>query len=91
MLKSYLYNNLVEAGCDEAGRGSLAGPVFAAAVILPKKFQHPVLNDSKKLSAAQRSELRDEIIEKLQSKYQQEAFQHWLDKMMSEYFIGVYI
>jgi ribonuclease HII len=64
MLKSYLYNNLVEAGCDEAGRGSLAGPVFAAAVILPKKFRHPILNDSKKLTAVQRSELRDEIIEK---------------------------
>ena len=64
MLKSHLYRNLVEAGCDEAGRGSLAGPVFAAAVILPKKFHHPVLNDSKKLTAAQRSELRDEIIEK---------------------------
>ena len=62
MLKSYLYRNLIEAGCDEAGRGCLAGPVFAAAVILPKNFKHPVLNDSKKLTAKQRSELRDEII-----------------------------
>ena len=62
MLKSYLYRNLVEAGCDEAGRGCLAGPVAAAAVILPKNFKHPVLNDSKKLTARQRSELRDEII-----------------------------
>ena len=62
MLKSYLYHNLSDAGCDEAGRGCLAGPVVAAAVILPKYFNHPVLNDSKKLTAKQRSELRDEII-----------------------------
>lgn len=62
MLKSYLYYNMVEAGCDEAGRGCLAGPVVAAAVILPKKFKHPVLNDSKKLSAKQRYLLRNEII-----------------------------
>lgn len=62
MLKSFLYNNLVEAGCDEAGRGCLAGPVVAAAVILPKRFKHPILNDSKKLSVKQRTELRDDII-----------------------------
>lgn len=62
MLKSYLYRNLIEAGCDEAGRGCLAGPVFAAAVILPKNFRHPVLTDSKKLSARQRNILKDEII-----------------------------
>lgn len=62
MLKSYMYHNLTEAGCDEAGRGCLAGPVVAAAVILPKNFRHPVLNDSKKLTAKQRAELRDEII-----------------------------
>ena len=62
MLKSFLYNNLIEAGCDEAGRGCLAGPVVAAAVILPKKYKHPVLNDSKKLTAKQRTMLRDEII-----------------------------
>jgi len=62
MLKSFLYNNLIEAGCDEAGRGCLAGPVVAAAVILPKNFKHPVLNDSKKLSARQRALLRDEIM-----------------------------
>ena len=62
MLKSYMYHNLTEAGCDEAGRGCLAGPVVAAAVILPKNFKHPVLNDSKKLTAKQRSLLRDEII-----------------------------
>jgi ribonuclease HII len=62
MLKSYLFRNLIEAGCDEAGRGCLAGPVVAAAVILPKNYKHPVLNDSKKLTAKQRSELREEII-----------------------------
>jgi len=62
MLKSYMYNNLTEAGCDEAGRGCLAGPVVAAAVILPKNYKHPVLNDSKKLTPKQRSELREEII-----------------------------
>jgi ribonuclease HII len=62
MLKSYLYRNLTEAGCDEAGRGCLAGPVTAAAVILPKNFKHPVLNDSKKLTARQRMLLRDEIM-----------------------------
>jgi ribonuclease HII len=62
MLKSCLYHNLIEAGCDEAGRGCLAGPVVAAAVILPKNYRHPVLNDSKKLSAKLRSQLKDEII-----------------------------
>jgi ribonuclease HII len=62
MLRSFLYHNLIEAGCDEAGRGSLAGPVAAAAVILPKNYKHPVLNDSKKLSARERLEMKDEII-----------------------------
>ena len=62
MLKSFLYHNLIEAGCDEAGWGCLAGPVVAAAVILPKNYKHPVLNDSKKLTAKQRNILRDEIL-----------------------------
>ncbi len=62
MLRSFLYQNLTEAGCDEAGRGCLAGPVVAAAVILPKRFRHPVLNDSKKLSAKQRSVIKEDII-----------------------------
>lgn len=48
----------IEAGCDEAGRGCLAGPVVAAAVILPKRFSHPLLNDSKQLSEGERNELR---------------------------------
>jgi ribonuclease HII len=63
MLKQYYTEDLVEAGCDEAGRGCLAGPVFAAAVILPKDFTDNTLDDSKKLSAVQRIGLR-EIIEK---------------------------
>ena len=57
-LAPYFKKNEIEAGCDEAGRGCLAGPVFAAAVILPKKFNHPLLNDSKKLTKAQRNKLR---------------------------------
>ena len=63
MLKSYYQDILIEAGCDEAGRGCFAGPVFAAAVILPKNFCHPLLNDSKKLTEEERNELRP-IIEK---------------------------
>ncbi|MDX9948195.1 MAG: ribonuclease HII [Bacteroidales bacterium] len=62
MLKSCLYRNLIEAGCDEAGRGCLAGPVVAAAVILPKNYRHPVLNDSKQLTARQRAVLKEEIM-----------------------------
>ena len=60
MLKHYPFNGLV-AGCDEAGRGCLAGPVVAAAVILPKKFQNHILNDSKKLTEKKRDELEDLI------------------------------
>lgn len=58
MLLPYLNRNLLEAGCDEAGRGCLAGPVVAAAVILPEGFQSEVLNDSKQLSEKQRDALR---------------------------------
>ena len=58
MLKSYHKKRKNEAGCDEAGRGCFAGPVFAAAVILPKNFYHPELNDSKLLTAEQRKSLR---------------------------------
>ncbi len=61
MLKSFYSKTGIEAGCDEAGRGCLAGPVFAAAVILPKSFFHPLLNDSKQLSAANRDLLRKVI------------------------------
>ncbi len=62
-LLNYLNADLTEAGCDEAGRGPLAGSVFAAAVILPKDFHHPLLNDSKKMSEKAREILRP-IIEK---------------------------
>jgi ribonuclease HII len=63
MLKSYFDKTKLEAGCDEAGRGCLAGPVFAAAVILPKDYRNKILNDSKQLTDKIRYELR-EVIEK---------------------------
>jgi ribonuclease HII len=63
MLQSYLQKELIEAGLDEAGRGCYAGPVFAAAVILPVGFNHPLLNDSKQLKEKERDFLRP-IIEK---------------------------
>ncbi len=62
MLKSYFQKEKIEAGCDEAGRGCLAGPVVAAAVILPKKYKHKVLNDSKQLTEKQRFEIKKDII-----------------------------
>lgn len=58
MLLPYYHKTGIEAGCDEAGRGCLAGPVTAAAVILPKAFKHPLLNDSKLLTHTQREQLR---------------------------------
>jgi ribonuclease HII len=58
MLQPYFQTTLTEAGCDEAGRGCLAGPVFAATVILPKEFYHPLLNDSKQLTERDRYALR---------------------------------
>ena len=64
MLQSHFNSEgLIEAGCDEAGRGCLAGAVFAAAVILPPNYENPLLNDSKQLSAKKREELRT-IIER---------------------------
>lgn len=63
MLENQYQYDLLEAGCDEAGRGCLAGPVFAAAVILPRDFHHPLLNDSKQLTERQRDLLRP-IIER---------------------------
>ena len=62
-LLNYLVADRMEAGCDEAGRGPLAGPVFAASVILPKDFHHPLLNDSKKMTEKSRDLLRP-IIER---------------------------
>lgn len=61
MLKANYNEGMIECGCDEAGRGCLAGPVFAAAVILPKNFHSDTLNDSKQLTAHQRYRLREEI------------------------------
>jgi len=58
MLQSFFQEDLLEAGCDEAGRGCYAGPVFAAAVILPAGFSHPLLNDSKQVKEKTREELR---------------------------------
>jgi len=63
VLLPFYHQGLIEAGCDEAGRGCLAGPVFAAAVILASDFYHPLLNDSKQLNESQRMLLRP-IIEK---------------------------
>ena len=61
MLAPFYQDEFLEAGCDEAGRGCLAGPVFAAAVILPKDFHHPLLNDSKQIKEKDRFALRIEI------------------------------
>jgi ribonuclease HII len=61
MLRSSFTKTLIEAGCDEAGRGCLAGPVVAAAVIFPKKYRHKLLNDSKQLSKEEREALRFDI------------------------------
>ena len=61
MLPSFYQDVLIEAGCDEAGRGCYAGPVFAAAVILPKNFKHPLLNDSKQVGEKQRLILKEVI------------------------------
>lgn len=62
MLKSSLTENLIEAGCDEVGRGCLAGPVVAAAVILPKNYTHDLLNDSKQLTKEERQSVRVDIL-----------------------------
>jgi ribonuclease HII len=62
MLEPYYHSGVIEAGCDEAGRGCLAGPVYAAAVIMPPDFRNDILNDSKQLTEKKRYQLR-EIIE----------------------------
>lgn len=61
MLESHYYNGLIEAGCDEAGRGCLAGSVYAAAVILPPDYKNDLLNDSKQLTEKRRYALREQI------------------------------
>jgi ribonuclease HII len=75
LLKLYYQTELVEAGCDEAGRGCLAGPVFAAAVILPEGFYHEKLNDSKQVTEEDRYELRA-FIEKNAISYQVASVDH---------------
>jgi ribonuclease HII len=62
MLRSSFTKDLIEAGCDEVGRGCLAGPVVAAAVVLPKKYRHKLLNDSKQLSPEERLSIREDIL-----------------------------
>ncbi len=62
MLYSSFTSGFIEAGCDEAGRGCLAGPVTAAAVILPQQYEHPVLNDSKQLTRDERLAIREDIL-----------------------------
>ena len=64
MLRNFFFENKIECGVDEAGRGCLAGPVVAAAVILPKNFKHKLLNDSKQVKETDREILRKEILEK---------------------------
>ncbi|NEN24094.1 ribonuclease HII [Cryomorpha ignava] len=74
-LKSYFKRGLCEAGCDEAGRGCLAGPVVAAAVILPKGWNHPLLNDSKLITENNRDILRQAI---------EKDFEHWAVGFVSQ-------
>ena len=69
---------VLEAGCDEAGRGPLAGPVFAAAVILPEGFSHPLLDDSKKMSEKNRLLLRDTMAEVGMRNYSKEWWHYFL-------------
>lgn len=81
MLNPFFHNHLTEAGLDEAGRGCYAGPVFAAAVILPKDFHHHLLNDSKQLNEKQRDLLRP-IIEKESIEYAVASVDnHTIDKI----------
>jgi ribonuclease HII len=81
MLKAYYNKKYVEAGCDEAGRGCLAGPVVAAAVILPTDFYHPLLNDSKQLSHDQRLLLKPLIMEYSLAWAIAEVDNHEIDKI----------
>jgi ribonuclease HII len=80
-LLPYLEANRIEAGCDEVGRGCLAGPVVASAVILPPDYQNPWINDSKKLSRSNREELIGEIKEKAISWAISEASTEEIDRI----------
>jgi ribonuclease HII len=81
MLKAFYNKKYIEAGCDEAGRGCLAGPVVAAAVILPTDFYHPLLNDSKQLSHEQRCILKPIITEHALAWAIAEVDNHEIDKI----------
>ena len=81
MLKSAFTSDLVEAGCDEVGRGCLAGPVVAAAVILPKAFTHSILTDSKRLSAEQRTKLAVVIKQQALAYAVAEVSNHQIDEI----------
>lgn len=81
MLKPFLKPNTIEAGCDEAGRGCLAGPVFAAAVVLPVDFKNSNLNDSKVLTHKQRLALREIIIESALDYSVQQVSNEEIDKI----------
>ncbi|MGC4021575.1 MAG: ribonuclease HII [Cyclobacteriaceae bacterium] len=81
MLKSSFTPDLVEAGCDEVGRGCLAGPVVAAAVILPKNYQHELLNDSKQLTKEERTLLQEEIKRDAQAWAVSEVSSQEIDKI----------
>ncbi|HCT29170.1 MAG TPA: ribonuclease HII [Bacteroidales bacterium] len=81
MLKSFFKPNTIEAGCDEAGRGCLAGPVFAAAVILPPDFSNPDLNDSKVLTHKQRFALREIILKNALDYSVQQVSNQEIDKI----------
>lgn len=81
VLKARFSQNLIEAGIDEAGRGCLAGPVFAAAVILPFGYSNSELNDSKKLSLDKRMKLREEILQSAQFYYIATSSQEEIDRL----------
>ena len=81
MLASYFQQDKREAGCDEVGRGCLAGSVVAASIILPKDYHHPILNDSKQLTKAQRTYLKEEIITKAIAWSIGEVFPQEIDKI----------
>ena len=81
MLKPFFLDGNREAGCDEAGRGCLAGPVHAAAVILPKRYRNRELTDSKQLTARQRERLREEIISAAAAWYIASCNNHEIDEM----------
>lgn len=81
MLSGFLFEDKIEAGCDEAGRGCLAGAVFAAAVILPNDFFHPLLNDSKQMTEKQRYEVREIIIKESVSWYVESISPEEIDRI----------